>query len=180
MESLSDQEEREVAQYEDLRSYANRMVWTINRQIRRLRESLRGSEPNDDFVLQPVSEAEFLIVSLDRLLAVSSKINNIAAGALDDAISEYRLALPSLRAPRNVIAHLDDYLLGEGNDQSVRPGSLSVHEFGDAGVDYGGFKFDLGKALLAAEMLFGAVRRFPPLSYQKAVRLAAERAASTG
>jgi hypothetical protein len=171
MESLSETEREEVATYEDLRSCANRMVWTIELQIERLRESVSQGDSSDRFVLRSVSEAEFLIVALDRLLAIARKIGRMAPSVLDEATSEYQRALPNLRTARNVIAHLDEYLSGGGRDTAVRPGALSLHRFDHDRVDFGGSEFGLGTALLAAQKLFATIRQCARPSYQKALLL---------
>ncbi len=161
----------EVARYEDLRSCANRTVWTIQLQIRRLRDS-RNVEAGDEFVLQAVSDAEFLILALDRLLAVARQIDAITAGALSSAIAEYQRAFPNLRTARNVVSHMDEYLHGDGRDRSVRIGSLSTHVVDPDHLVFAGFEFNIREGFTAAERLFSSIRSNQPNSYRHAVALA--------
>ncbi len=156
-------EMRELSRYEDLRSCANRAVWTIALQIRRL------GEPMDrEFVLRPISDAEWLIVSLDRLLQVARQINRITGGGQSAAIAAYEQALPNLRTARNIIAHLDEYLRGDGREKSISVGSLSTHTLGPSALVFGGLEFDLDAAQLVADQLFAAIQDKPPESFQRA------------
>lgn len=179
VETLSEAEEREVALYEDLRSYANRMVWTVELQIRRLREFSMDPGSVGGFVLQAVSDAELLVVSLARLRLAACRVNELTRDAIAEAIVKYDAALPSLRTARNVIVHLDEYISGEGRVKSVPRPRLFVHSFGTEELDFTGYKFHLDKALSAAECLFSAIQANPPVGYLKAVYLQRQREASS-
>ena len=178
VETLSETEGREVAHYEDLRSYANRMVWTIELQIGRLREFSADPDSAGDFVLQAVSDAEVLVVSLQRLRLAACRVNKMTGSSFPEELVEYDKELPNLRTARNKIAHLDEYILGDGKDKSVPRQRLFVHGFGTNELDFTGYKFQLDKALSAAQRLFSAIQAKPPASYTKAVRLQRQREAS--
>jgi len=167
-------EEREVAQYEDLRSAASRALWTIDLQIRRLRDFAVDLESGNQFVLQQVSDAEFLILSLERLLAVSRLIDPMTAGSLQPAIADFENELPNLRLARNVISHIDEYLSGKGNDKSVRVGAISTSLFGHDIVEYSGFEFNLDTARTVAEALFKAIQSNVPISVKNRIEYVAK------
>ncbi|HEV8325530.1 MAG TPA: hypothetical protein VG389_28235 [Myxococcota bacterium] len=162
-------EELQVSQYEDLLSLANRAMWTIDLQVRRVRAFATDPTVTSNFVLQPVSDAEFLIFSLDRLLGIARQIDTMTAGALRTALGEYERALPSLRRARNVIAHLDEYLRGDGRDQSVSVGSLSTTVLDAPNLQFAGLDFDLDAVMSAGGKLLAAIRSNPTEPYRKAV-----------
>lgn len=162
-------EEREVARYEDLRSCANRTLWTIDLQIRRLRDFAVDLESVNQFVLRQVSDTEFLILSLERLLAVSRLIDPMTADSLRPAIADFENMLPNLRLARNVISHIDEYLSGKGNDKSVRVGAISTYLFGHDIVEYSGFEFNLDAAQKVAEALFKAIQSNVPVSVKNRI-----------
>jgi hypothetical protein len=166
-------EQSEVTRYEELRQQANRALWTIDRQIRRLREPVG----DDLFVLGPISDAEWLIIQLDRFLCLARRVNELSAGALEKAINAFLVAIPELRNARNVIAHLDEYVVGGGRNPNVRPSQLSTHVIGDDEMTYGGFALGLAAALAASHELFAAIREHPPQSYRRAVQAAKDRQA---
>ena len=174
MSALTEDEQHEVGTYEDLRSLANRMVWTIHMQLQRLRDT--AADARADFVLQPVSDAEFLVLSLDRFAAAARRIDRIAAGALAEAIREFDGVLSNLRAARNVIAHTDEYLAGDGRNSTVTVGQLSAHVFDSGRLDFAGFEFDLEAIARTTSDVFKAIQENPPQSYTKAVLITNERA----
>jgi hypothetical protein len=164
-------EEREVARYEDLRSCANRALWTIDLQIRRLRDFAADLEAGNQFVLQLVSDAEFLILSLERLLAVSRLIDPMTAGSLQPAIVDFERQLPHLHSARNVVSHIDEYLSDKGRNKSVRVGAISVTVFDHNRLVLSGFEFDLEGARSVAEALFSAIQSNVPISVRNRMEL---------
>lgn len=162
-------EECEVARYEDLRSCASRTLWTIDLQIRRLRGFEVDFKPENQFILQQVSDAEFLILSLDRLLAVSRLIDPMTEGLLQPAIADFENQLPNLRLARNVISHIDEYLSSKGKDKSVRVGAISTTLFSHDIVEYSGFEFNLDAAQTVAEALFKAIQSNVPVSVKNRI-----------
>ncbi len=163
-------EEREITRYEDLRSCANRALWTIDLQIRRLRNFAADPETGNQFVLQPVSDAEFLILSLDRLLAVSRLIDPMTAGSLRPAMADFERQLPHLRPARNVVSHIDEYLSGKGKNKSVRVGALSVAVLDPNRLIFSDFEFNLDAAQSVAEALFSAIQSNVPVSVKNRMR----------
>lgn len=163
----SENQEREAARYEDLRSIANRTMWTISLQIRRLRAFTEDLDAGSEFVLQWVSDAEFLILSLDRFLAVSRRIEPMTGDSLRGAIGDYERELPNLRAARNVVSHMDEYLSGQGQNSFVRVGTLSVVVLDSDLLTFASFNFNLGSVQTVAEALFAAIRSTSPPSREK-------------
>jgi len=168
MTTLPQDQEHEAGTYEDLRSLTNRLVWTVNLQVQRVREVF-ATAPPASFALRPVSDAEFLVISLYRFLAAARQIDRLTGGSLAQPIAEFDAALPNLRAARNVVAHIDEYLTGDGRDRSVTVGQLVAHLFDDERLDFAGFELDLRAALSATENVFAAIRENPPTSLTKAV-----------
>lgn len=168
---LSGEDQRSLAKYEDLRSTANRAVWTIHLQIQRLSQLIDDEHP--EFVLKVVSDAEFLIIALQRLLLSAKAIDRLQPGLISEKITEFEAAAPSLTAARNVIAHLDEYLMGEGRNKSVHHGQLMFTSFRPDALVFAGFELDPRALVDAADRLFAVIRTCPPRFY----RLAVERAA---
>jgi hypothetical protein len=166
MSVLSEEEEHEVSQYEDLRSCANRAMWTIDLQVCRLRNF---DASLTDFVLQTVSDAELLLLMADRLLAVSRHIDRMTGGALKTAANEFEGNAPNLRQARNVVAHIDEYLQGDGKNKSIRVGSLSTHSLDVDRFSFAGLEFDFTKLLTSAQKLFTEIQSNPPTSFKKAL-----------
>lgn len=149
-------------------------MWTIDLQIRRLRDFAVDLESGNQFVLQQVSDAEFLILSFDRLLAVSRLIDPMTAGSLQPAIADFENQLPNLRLARNVISHIDEHLSGKGNDKSVRVGAISTTLFGHEIIEYSGFEFNLDAARIVAAELFKAIQSNVPVSVKNRIEYVAK------
>ncbi len=149
---------QKLARYEDLRSCANRLLWTIHLQVTRIRQFDAGAT---EFVLQPVSDAEFLILSIDRFAAVARQIDDLTEGTISSSLDRLDAAAPNLKRARNVVAHIDNYLRGEGHDSSVRVGALSTHIFNESQMSFGGFDFDLCALMGAADGVFSAIQENP-------------------
>ena len=159
-------EEQVVANYEELRHYANKAVWTIHLQIERLREPVGDDDP---FVLRPISEFEWLVIQLDRLLSVARRVSKLSGGAQDEAITLFEDTIPKLRDVRNVVAHIDEYAVGRGNKAEPKPGTLACHLMGQDTFNFAGFPFNLNVVAEVSDKLFDAIKEFPPALYTKAV-----------
>ena len=166
-EQLSDIEELEIGRYENLRLEANRLAWAIDTQIERIRNT---DISNDEYELQFVTDAEFLIISLHRLILLAKQVEKMSGTELRQVICQFEEALSGLSKVRNIIAHYDEYLIGSGHDSTVRPGSLLTHVNGET-FRYGIYEIDLEKAKKVSANIYAAIKNKPPYSYLKAVKL---------
>ena len=137
---------------------ANIAVWTVDMQVRRL----KGTEPEDEhFVLRKWSDFHFLIVALSRLkraASLAAKVPEIS-GSMKDAIRAFNKALPELTKIRNVAEHIDDYVVGNGKDKSVKIPSLEVASIKDEELVWLGYSLNTKMALLASIDLFEEIKK---------------------
>lgn len=131
-------------------------------QIARIREAI---EPSDNqFVLRPVAEFQFLCVSLVRLRRAAELAATIPGveSAMEAAILAYDAAIPRLSTLRNVAEHFNDYVLGRGRDRSLAASEfragLQVLSFSDATVGWYDIELNLDGCLVAARALFQAIK----------------------
>jgi hypothetical protein len=147
-----------AATYERARRLANRAVWTVALQRRRL----RTDEPEDgEFVFRRWEDFQFLIVALTRLrrAAVLAATVQLIRSDILAALAEFDVTLPMLTKMRNVAEHFDDYAVDKGRDRSVRRGSLEVGAFGEIEFDWLGHVINADVALKAARQLFQTIVR---------------------
>ena len=147
--------------YERARRLANRSLWSIALQCRRL----ASSEPEDsDFVFRKWADFDFLVVSLTRLRRAAKLAASIPEihPSLDAAIREFDAALPHMQRMRNVAEHIDDYALDRGRDSAIARQSLEVSSMDADGstlmLKWLGGELSTHEALRASQKLFEAIR----------------------
>lgn len=163
--------ERELALWDRSRSLANFHIHAVAMQIARIKDACERLDDeialalDDQFVLRPIAEFQFLCVSLVRLrraAVLAATIPSIKR-EIRAAIAAYDAAIPRLGTLRNVAEHFDDYVLQRGRDKSLTAtefsASLQVLSFSDTGVNWFDIELKFDDCLAVAEALFQAIKK---------------------
>lgn len=110
-----------------------------------------------------------LIIALHRLWTLAQRIDDLEPGKLGAAIASFEKRVPGLKNARDMIAHLDEYLVGKGRQRSIPVGGLRCHILKEDGIEFAGFAFNTNEALQASRELFSTIQLHPPSFYLEAV-----------
>ena len=92
---------------------------------------LKTSEPEDgEFIFRRWADFHFLIVALTRLrraTTLAAKVPTLTS-AMQNALTNFDAALPTLKKMRDIAEHFDDYATDRGRDSSISRGTLEVGE----------------------------------------------------
>lgn len=157
-------EEKEARIYEDARHLANIGVWSVELQIRRLKNEEAG---DSNFVLRKVSDFHFLVVALTRVRRAAELVNQILD--IGNAIDQFDRDVPDLIKMRDVLEHINDYAEGQGRHKNVAIGGLFTSAFDNDTITWSEFNLNLPTALIASQVLFEEIKAKPPASYVKLV-----------
>ena len=148
---------KSLAIYEDAKNMANIAIWGVELQIKRLK-----SEENEiyEFVMQPVVDFHFLIVTLTRLRQAATLVSSISD--LSSEIEKFDKAIPDLRTVRNILEHIDEYRIGKGKNKRVPKDTFQTIIFGDECVKWVDYEINLKSALKASEGLYAAIKSKSP------------------
>jgi hypothetical protein len=161
-------------------SLVNHAMFAIALQHRRY----LGDEPEDEhFLFRKWTDFLFFLNALQRMRLAAGMVPEAARSPrkkhpavippgedgvevlvteIDDLLKAFDERLPRLQLFRNVAEHLDEYVLGRGNDTSVHTGQTQVMQLGTAEVCWVGSEgnntFDINEARAAAEALFTGMR----------------------
>jgi len=145
--------ERQIAHYEDGRMLANRAMWTIELQLRRLDSKNLEIEA---FEQQALADFQFLLIALDRLEKSANLVNS--AVDISEDLNMFCERMPWLRKLRNAQEHIDEYQQGKGRDRSIDIAGLHVFHFGQNEIHWLDEKIDLNNILSTSNQLFGAIK----------------------
>jgi hypothetical protein len=145
--------------YERARRLANKSLWAIDLQCRRL----NSTEAEDtEFVFRKWTDFDFLIVSLTRLRRAAQLAASVPEvhSPLSVALGEFDRSLPHLKKMRDVAEHIDDYAKDIGRDKSIHRRSLEASSLNDDGPELEWLEGNLNSqaALSASQKLFSAIQ----------------------
>jgi hypothetical protein len=156
-------QEHELALWDRSRSLANFHIHAVAMQVARFRDAIKA--PDDQFVLRPIAEFQFLCVSLVRLKRAAQMAATVPSiePEMQTAIAAYDAAIPRLDTLRNVAEHFNDYVLEKGRDKSLTPAEfragLQVMSFSESVVYWFDIELNIDDCLNAAEALFQAIKK---------------------
>jgi hypothetical protein len=133
-------------------------MWTVALQRRRL----KAHEPEDgEFIFRRWADFQFLIVALTRLRRATTLAAKVPAltGAMQNALTNFDAALPTLKNMRDVTEHFDDYAVDRGRDSAVSRKSLEVGVIGDSVFQWLGHNLNADEAVCAAQRLFSDIQQ---------------------
>jgi hypothetical protein len=154
--------EAELALWERSRSLANFHLHAVAMQIDRIRKPVGR---NEEFVLRPVAEFQFLCVSHVRLRRAAALAATIPAiqPQIQSAIASFDGAIPRLATLRNVAEHFDDYLQAKGRDKSLTPSEfrsgLQVSRWSESSFCWFDVELKFDDCLAAAYTLFRSIKQ---------------------
>jgi hypothetical protein len=143
----------DLAIYEDARHWANLAMWSVRLQIERLS---KGGFEISEFVMQPIADFHFLLISLNRLRESALLVSQVSD--LSSEISEFDRDLPWLKRLRNVLEHITEYRTGDGRDKTVSKASLQVFLSDSNHIEWLGERVEYAKCKLACSMLFKSIQ----------------------
>ena len=138
-------------------------MFTIALQRRRL----RSTEPEDaTFTFRWRADLQFFVVALTRLRSAAKAFRKARWVKIDEAITRFDEALPSLLLMRDVAEHIDEYAVDSSKRlrKHVQRFELAVFQWNGSTFKWLGTDFDIGAASEAAKELFNSMmeekRRF--------------------
>ncbi|MBS0350723.1 MAG: hypothetical protein JSR33_05985 [Proteobacteria bacterium] len=78
---------------------------------------------------------------------------------VEDVLTIFDTALPSIKTARNVIEHLDDYALDKGNNKKISRKELEVDTWDGSNFGWLDIKLNVRNSQNAAEKLFGTIKK---------------------
>ena len=156
-----------ISLYEDTRHLANIAVWAVALQVKRL-----GAEEPDfaDFPHQPLVDFHFLVTALTQVRQLAEALTAIdeMQPTIEEAIQSFDREVPQLRAIRNVLEHIGDYVRGRGHNNAVPYGGLFTIVLDPDCIKWLDYELRPSAALAASEALFNVIREKPPTAYARA------------
>jgi hypothetical protein len=143
--------------YERVRHLANVAVWSIDLQVRRIKES---DTADGQFIFRRWMDYHFLIVALSRLLLTTKQLLVITElkPQIEPSIQKFEAAFPWLRDLRNVVAHFDEYPIGKGKNKKMMREGTEVAIMSEEQLSWLGFEIRPQDALIESASLFKAVQ----------------------
>ncbi len=137
---------------------ANRAMWAIDLQVRRL----RGQEPADGDFLEREADFEFLVVATSRLRRAAYLAQSVpeTKKQITRAVRLFDTRLPGLKKLRDIAEHIDEYSVDRGKDSSVPRRYLENRMFTNSGQTWTwlGASINTEDALGAANELYCAIK----------------------
>ncbi|MBO6586399.1 MAG: hypothetical protein JJ953_09870 [Gracilimonas sp.] len=144
-----------LVQLKRAKSLANVQLFTIELQIRRLRDF----EPEDEkFVLRWWSDLQFLILSLTGLRRAASIANSNHKVA--QAINEFDNNLSGLKEMRDVTQHVDEYAVDKSgrHNKDINRKMLEVGSWNDPIYEWLGKELNIDIAYKQSIKLFKSIQ----------------------
>lgn len=151
--------QKDYVKLERAKSLATEAISTIALQCRRF----KSQEPEDGtFLFRREVDIRFLILAMHQLYKVaelanedSSNVNNIQS-----FIHAYDREYPNLRFVRNVIMHIDEYIVGKGKNPEYSKDKILVSSIKDTKFDWLGQTYDVDVVLKSSESFYLRVLEF--------------------
>jgi hypothetical protein len=137
----------DASTYERARRFANRAMWTVALQRRRL----KTDEPEDhQFIFRRWADFQFLIIVLWRLRRATELAAKVPAlkRAMKEAQKNFDAAVPALKTMRDIAEHFDEHAMDKGHySSSISRRSLEVAVIGDSVFQWLGHELNVDAAV---------------------------------
>lgn len=113
------------SKYYRLRRLASFQMWTLKLQLTRI----KVDNPFDEaFPLRIYADFYFMISTLKEYYNTGKQIEKLLpkSSKVEVALHDLYNCIPELKVYRNVLQHMDEYVIGEGRKQSIDPAQLET------------------------------------------------------